>query len=159
MFMEAKRVGVAQNEIKWKPKETFRNVSVLMLCACQQAEPILMSTTPDCKGQHRITGYTPCSASPFTPVTDNPCQSEMLITTEWAQGRLQIDTRGSQWLTPAPVPGAVPENHRPQSRRMLTCQYLIPASPAAQWLPRPQGNLQKPNPKLGAGSQNQLSFC
>lgn len=119
----------------------FRNVSVLMLCVCQQAEPILMSTTPNCRSQHRITPYTTCSANPFSP-SDNPHKSVVLITTEWPQGQLQIDTRGTQWLALAPVTGAEPENH--QLRGSWTCQHLIPASPAAQWLPKPQGTFSNP---------------
>lgn len=160
MLMEAKQVGVAQNAIKWKPKEKFRNVSVLMPCACQQAEPILMSTTPRCKSQQRITGSATRSTSPFRQTAparvwcwsaQNDCRDGCRSIPEAASDSPQLQLQE-----------LCQENHQPQSGWMLQAPRLpasdpcISCSPVA---PNPQGTLQESNPKLGTGSQKQLSFC
>lgn len=160
MFMEATK---ARNEIKRKPKEMFRNVSLLMLCACQQAELVLTSTTPHCKSQQRTTGYTTHSASLFShPHRQSPreCDADhQRMTAGTAADRYQRQPVTYLGSVTGAVPGKSTSYGAGGWSKPLTGQHLIPASPAAQLLPSPQGTLQQPDPKLDTGSQNQLSFC
>lgn len=73
---------MARSEISLKPKETFRNVSILTLCAWQQAEPILMSTPSHCKSQQELLVTPHAPPALLATGTDNPFESVMLITTE-----------------------------------------------------------------------------
>lgn len=67
-------------------------------------------------------------------ITDNPHESVMLITREWPQGQLQIDTRGSQWLTPAPVSGAGPGKST-SSRWIVQAPHLPAPDPCISCSP------------------------
>lgn len=147
MFMEATK---ARNEIKRKPKEMFRNVSLLMLCACQQAELVRTSTTPHCKSQQRTTGYTTHSASLFShPHRQSPreCDADhQRMTAGTAADRYQrqpVTHPGSsyrscarekhqlrsRWMVQAP--------HRPASDPCISCSPVAPKSPGNPSATRP----------------------
>lgn len=122
-----------------------------MLCACQQAEPILMSTPPHHKSQQRITGYTTRSASP-----DSHSNRQSLPECDadhhgMTAGTAADQYRGSQWLTPAPVTGAVPG--KPPAIEQVDGLSPSPASIWSLHLLQPSGS-QVPrerfsNPTLG----------
>lgn len=136
MFMDAMKVGVAQNEIKRKPKEIFRNVSLLMLCACQQAEPVLTSTTPHSKSQQRTTGYTTHSASLFSHhhrQSPRECDADhQRMTTGTAADRYQRQ--------PVTHPGSgfrswAREKHKLQSRWIVQAPHLPAPDPCISCSP------------------------
>lgn len=145
MLMEAKQVGVAQNAIKWKPNKSLEMFQYSCRVPASRQSPYWWAPHLAAKASREL--LVPPHALPALLDRQPPreCDAD--------QHRMTAGTAADRYQRqPVTHPSS---SYRSCARKTtshraggcskpLTCQHLIPASPAAQWLQIPREPFRNP---------------